>query len=126
MDSGCAAILGALVGGALTIVGNVILFHMQTRRTNRLDEKRRQRLTKMLSGKHPWRTMASLASAIGADEDTTAMLLIEIDARTSETGNGVWGLVSPTRSQMTAFQIRTLPRVGPRPAVRIRPISRQV
>jgi hypothetical protein len=60
-----------------------------------MDEKRKELLTKMLSNPaHPWRKLTTMANAIGANEEETKRLLLEIDARGSTTGNGNWGLIA--------------------------------
>ena len=46
--------------------------------------------------RHPdqkWRTLNKLSTVVGADEDTTKRLLLEIGARASEKGDGKWGLL---------------------------------
>ena len=50
-------------------------------------------LTEMLN--HPkwtWRELATLQHVIGADEETTKRLLLELGARASEDGKPLWGL----------------------------------
>ena len=100
MDSGTAAILGTTIGGVIGLVGtfgSAILKHfLDTKRSNALDHIRRDRLKQLLSSqKFTWRSMANLSSAIGADEETTAALLLEIEARKSmAAGKDTWALVS--------------------------------
>lgn len=49
----------------------------------------------MLGGdKYTWRSLDALSAAIGADEATTAELLIEIDARASMSNGRSWALIS--------------------------------
>jgi hypothetical protein len=43
--------------------------------------------------KNKWRKLETLSRVIGADEETTKRLLIEIGARGSETDKDVWGLM---------------------------------
>ena len=40
-----------------------------------------------------WRKMETLSGVIGASREETARLLIEIDARVSETGRDVWAFI---------------------------------
>lgn len=89
------AIIGAVVG-ALASLGATWLAHwLSTRSERALDDKRRERLKAMLSGdKYEWRSLDTLASAIGADHLKTASLLIDIDARASATNSGNWALIS--------------------------------
>ena len=102
LDAGWAAVIaggisviGVIVGGALTVGGNVLLYRIQNGRADRLAEIRRERLRGMLNGdKSVWRSINALCAAVGADEPTTTALLIEIDARASMKGGKVWALVS--------------------------------
>ncbi|SRR5207247_7251028 len=95
LDPGWAGIIGTAVGGILTIGGNAVLEKQKASRANSLAAKRRERLRQMLSGeRYTWRNLKVLAAAIGADEKTTAELLIEIDARASLDNTGSWALVS--------------------------------
>jgi hypothetical protein len=95
LDAGWAGILGALVGVAGTISGNVLTHWLQNRREDTLAEERRARLRGMLSGdKFTWRSLETLAASIGADEATTTKLLIEIDARASFSNGRSWALIS--------------------------------
>jgi hypothetical protein len=91
LDAGWAAVLGAAVGSA----GPVLLYWVQNKRANSLAEKRRQRLRELLSDpQYQWRSMATLSASIGASDETTAELLIEMDARTWEKDRRSWGLIS--------------------------------
>ena len=95
MDAGLAALIGALIGAAATLGGNWLTYTLQNRRAYSLAEKRRQRLRQMLNGdKYIWRSLDALSAAIGADETTTAELLIEIDARASISNGRSWALIS--------------------------------
>lgn len=95
LDAGWAAVIGAGIGVAGTILGNVVSHWLQNRRASSLAEKRREQLRKRLSGNmYKWRSIEHLAAAIGADENTTAELLIEIGARASLTNNKSWALES--------------------------------
>ena len=95
MDEGCAAIVGALIGVAATLAGSALTHWLQTKRQTSLAEKQRNRLRRMLNGeKYKWRSIATLAASIGASEETTAELLIEIDARTSLSNGKSWALES--------------------------------
>lgn len=87
-----AGIFGVVVGGAVTTIGHLVVHHWQTRKGRELDQKRKQLLVSMLSNPGPngWRSMTTLGNVIGASRDETARLLIELDARSSETGEDVW------------------------------------
>jgi hypothetical protein len=43
---------------------------------------------------YDWRKLDTLMHVIGADEQTTKRLLLEIGARASEDGQPLWGLIS--------------------------------
>jgi hypothetical protein len=94
MDSGWSVVVGALVGGAASIASTALAEFLRDRRTNKLDSIRKDVLKKLLSGeKYEWRSLSALADAIGADEETTARLLLEIGARHSlAKGSDSWGL----------------------------------
>lgn len=95
LDPGWAGIIGTALGGVLTIGGNAVIEKQKSRRNDALAQRRRDRLRQMLSGeRYTWRSLDLLAAAIGADEATTADLLMEIDARPSLDGTGLWALVS--------------------------------
>jgi hypothetical protein len=42
--------------------------------------------------KYPWRQHDTLMHVIGADDETTKRLLLEVGARGSEDGQPLWGL----------------------------------
>ena len=98
MDSGGAAIIGALVGAGSGLVTSVVTTllteHLRSGRANKLDVIRKGVLERLLTGsKYEWRAIGTLADAIGADEETTARLLLEIGARRSlAKGRDSWGL----------------------------------
>jgi hypothetical protein len=99
VDAGVAGIVGAAVGGAmslLTTVGVTLLrHHLRTSQAKALDKIRKERLTQMLSlQKFTWRSIENLSSAIGADEEKTAALLLQIGARKSMANRDNWALVS--------------------------------
>lgn len=104
MNEFWAAIIGVVVGGVVTTLGHLIIHHWQTANERQRDEKRKAMLTRMLNNPGPsgWRKMETMAGVIGATREETARLLIELDARASETGNDVWAftknkpLPSPT------------------------------
>ena len=69
--------------------------YLKNRRPDKLDDGRKKVLRQMLEDQRfQWREIATLAHVTGADFDTTKRLLLEIDARASENGNDVWGLIS--------------------------------
>lgn len=95
MDVEWVGVVGAAIGAVATLSGNCLSFWLQNKRQSSLAEKRRQRLRQMLGGeRYTWRSIEALAAAVGADESTTAELLIEIDARASMSNSKSWALVS--------------------------------
>jgi len=95
--SGWIGVIGAFVGGFLTIVGQLVVHWLQNRRVRVLDQARRKLVRQMLERKD-WRKLSTLSRVVGADTDTTRRLLIELGARGSEKpredGEEVWGLIS--------------------------------
>lgn len=93
LDAGWAAILGAVVGGILTVIGNVIMHWLKSYRTNKLNDARRKTLKRLLSHKkYKWRELDTLMASIGADKETTCELLLEIEARAGIPNGQVWAL----------------------------------
>ena len=94
MDSGWAAIVGAAVGGTASIAATWLGDYLRERRAGKLDHIRKDVLKRLLSGtKYQWRSMEMLSDAIGANEETTARLLLEIGARRSlAKGRDSWGM----------------------------------
>ncbi len=88
-------IVGVVVGGLLTILGHYILHRIQTESARKRDQKRKVILTEMLNNPGPngWRKMETMSNVIGASRDETARLLIELDARASETGTDAWAFI---------------------------------
>lgn len=90
-----APVVGGLVGGLIVIAGPLVLECYKSRRRNKLDALRIDLLKKMLSDQRfDWRNLGTLSHIIGADEETTKRLLIEVGARASEDGQPLWALVS--------------------------------
>jgi hypothetical protein len=96
MDSGTAAVLGALIGVASTPLSTWFSDYWRHHRSDRTDSLRRRRLQKILNQPtRKWRKIEYLSDAIGATEEKAARLLLEIDARRSFTkGSTSWALVS--------------------------------
>jgi hypothetical protein len=83
-------LLGVIVGSVLQLLGQ----HFASRRDRRLDGQRKQILHQLLSDKDPWRRLETCQRVIGADQDYTKKLLIEIGARGSQGQRDVWALMS--------------------------------
>lgn len=96
MDSGTAAVVGTLIGVASNPLATWFSDYWRHRRSDKTDSLRRERLEKILSQPgRKWRKMEYLSEAVGASEEKTVRLLLEIDARRSFTkGSAAWALVS--------------------------------
>lgn len=89
-------LIGVLVGSVLTILGNIVLHWLRERSRRKEDQPRKQLLTEMLEdSRFPerWRQLDTLAHVIGADEEDTKRLLLQVGARASEDGQSIWGLI---------------------------------
>lgn len=89
-------LVGVIVGAIISILGNVLLHYLQNRRKDTLDELRKELLLKMLDNDrfpNKWRKLETLSRVIGADDETTKRLLIEVGARGSESESNSWGLI---------------------------------
>lgn len=89
-------IIGGIVGSLLTLAGNVFLHKLKERPQKQLDEKRKTTLKIMLEDdrfSEKWRNINTLSAVIGASEEETKRLLVEIEARGSEKADGKWGLI---------------------------------
>jgi hypothetical protein len=87
---------GAIVGGVMTLAGNVLVHCLKERTEAKRDAPRKRLLVEMLQhSEHRWRNLGTLMHVIGADSDTTKRLLLEVGARASEDGKPLWGLTSP-------------------------------
>ena len=86
-------IVGAIIGSVATVATQLLTHWLAARAAAKKDEPRKDMLKEMLN--HPkwkWRELATLQHVIGADEQTTKRLLLEIGARASEDGKPLWGL----------------------------------
>ncbi|TAE31228.1 MAG: hypothetical protein EAZ92_03000 [Candidatus Kapaibacterium sp.] len=84
------AIVGAL--GAIAVNAFFLNHYFTERNRKELDEPRRKLLADTLN--HPtykWRKISTLQRVIGADDETTKRLLLDIGARGSEKDDGLWG-----------------------------------
>lgn len=90
-------LVGVVVGSVVTLFANVCFQWFKDRKSIALDKARKRLLQEMLD-ERPWRKLSTLSRVIGADADTTRRLLIDLEARGSETpsddGDEVWGLIS--------------------------------
>lgn len=89
-------LVGVVVGAVIAVVGNIVLHKIQNGPKQRLDNGRKELLKRMLNdSRFPkgWRKLTTLSRVIGADDETTRRLLIEVAARGSEKEDGMWGLI---------------------------------
>jgi hypothetical protein len=94
-DSAWTVVAAALIGALAGPLSVWISHQLQNRRADQLDSARKKLLEKMLNrSEWKWRNLSTLSHVIGADEETTKRLLLEIDARGSEDGQAKWGLVA--------------------------------
>ena len=96
--SGFIAICAAFIGAASSILTTVVSHCLKEWSFSRKDKSRKELLRKMLEAENPaypnrWRKLSTLMHVIGANEETTKRLLLEIGARASEDGQDLWGLV---------------------------------
>lgn len=90
-------LIGAVVGGVLTLLSNLLLHWIQDRKQNELDTQRVSILKQMLE-RNDWRRLSTMSRVVGATPDETRRLLVKAGARASETertdGEEVWALLS--------------------------------
>jgi len=85
---------GVCLGAVIQISGNLMSHCLQQRLKDRTDIKRKELLITMLEDQRfSWRNLKTLMHVIGADDETTKRLLLEIGARGSEDGKDLWGLI---------------------------------
>lgn len=87
-------VAGAVIGSAATVAVQWLSHFLHERTAAKRDKPRKDILLEMLSSpKYNWRNLNTLMHVIGADEDTTKRLLLEVGARASEDGQPLWGLI---------------------------------
>ena len=89
-------LMGTVVAALIIAGGTVLLYHLQDRHRRKLDRGRKEILLKMLRDeRHPgrWRKISTMSRVVGADEEVTKRLLIDVGARGSEQDDGLWGLI---------------------------------
>jgi len=88
-------LIGVIVGACLTILGNIVMHWLKQKAEAKRDEPQKTLLREMLEDQRfsgRWRKLETLVHVIGADEETTKRLLLEIGARGSEDKQDLWGL----------------------------------
>ena len=91
-------LISAIGGGVITIFGQLFVHRVRERPVRKLDQERKKILAYMLDPKHmpkgvEWREIETLQRIIGASEQETKRLLIEIGARGSTLQSDVWALI---------------------------------
>ena len=89
-------LIGVVVGSVLTILGNIVTQCLKERSIAKKDKPRKKLLTEMLEDNRfaeHWRKLDTLMHVIGANDETTKRLLLEIGARGSEDQQELWGLI---------------------------------
>ena len=86
---------GAVIGSIATLSGNFLIHWLKMRDEKNKEEPARILLIEMLNHKnYTWRKLDTLMHVIGANEETTKRLLLEVGARASEDGQNLWALKS--------------------------------
>lgn len=90
-------LVGAVIGGLLTVAGNLLIHWLQHRKSNTLEGQRVAPLKQMLE-RAEWRNLSTMSRVIGAEPNETRRLLIKLGARASEVprtdGEEPWALLS--------------------------------
>jgi hypothetical protein len=89
-------LIGAVIGSLLTMCGNVAMQCLKERSLAKKDKPRKKLLMEMLEDNRfndHWRKLDTLMHVIGANEETTKRLLLELGARGSEDGQELWGSI---------------------------------
>lgn len=89
MATAIYGLVGVLIGGIIQLIAQ----NLATLGQRRVDRQRKKILREMLS-KSDWRSFDQCKKVIGADDDPTKRLLIEVKARASESQANSWGLIS--------------------------------
>ena len=85
---------GAVIGSIATVAVQWLSHCLQEKTASNRDKPRKNLLLEMLRvPQHKWRKLETLMHVIGADEETTKRLLLEVGARASEDGQPLWGLI---------------------------------
>ncbi len=88
-------VAGAVIGSLATIAANVVNHCLTEKSESKKEQPAKELLTEMLNHKdYKWRRLETLMHVIGADEEKTKRLLLEVGARASEDGQSLWALKS--------------------------------
>ena len=87
-------VFGAVVGAVASVAVLCVSRCLDDRAIKKRDKPRKDLLLKMLrSPRYTWRKLETLMHVVGADEEITKRLLLEVGARASEDGKRQWGLI---------------------------------
>jgi hypothetical protein len=89
-------LIGVVVGSALTLLSKVVEQCLKERSIAKNDRPRKKLLMEMLEDSrftNNWRKLDTLMHVIGANEETSKRLLLELGARGSEDQQELWGLI---------------------------------
>ena len=87
-------VTGAVIGSVATVAVQWLSHCLQEKAAVKRDKPRKDLLLEMLRApQHQWRKLETLMHVIGADEEITKRLQLEVGARASEDGQPLWGLV---------------------------------
>lgn len=93
MDSGCAAVLGALIGGLASLAGTMLAEYLKSAPDRELATIREDTLRKRFNAStKDWVPIERLMSCIGGDRETTVKHLLKIGARKSMGSKDTWGM----------------------------------
>ena len=95
MSDGWLAVIGTAVGAGGSLATTWLNAHLAKAKADPVAEARKKLLLAMLKDKrYESRSLSTLAHVIGASEDVTKGLLLEVGARASQAGLPNWALVS--------------------------------
>jgi hypothetical protein len=101
-DGSVWVVAGAAIGALGTIGSTLANSWLAKPKVDPVRENRKALLNKLLTDNLPdwtWRSLGVLGHTIGASEDETKSLLIEIGAQASEDGRDMWALMSVLKEQ---------------------------
>lgn len=91
--SAVIAVIGVIIGSAITIMGNIVFHWYQNRKSNSLDNLRKGLLKEMLDNSNfpEGRSLETLSRVTGAEPEECRRLLIELGARGFTMARGIEG-----------------------------------
>lgn len=87
-------VFGAIIGSVATVATQLMAHCLHARSEEKKEGPRKALLKTMLNDpRWTWRELKTLRHVIGADEEATKKLLLDLGARASEDGQPLWGLI---------------------------------